>query len=62
VQKLVDEVAPAVVQGYMIVDAADMDRNEVEDVIGVGVDHTAGSEVAKVESVGTMGYNLDYSV
>ena len=50
-------------QGCKIVDAADMDRNEVEVVIVVVVvDHTAGSEVAKVGSVGTMGYNLDYSV
>lgn len=46
----------------MTVDAADMNRNEVEVVLGVVVDHTAGSEAGKVESADTMGYSLDYSV
>jgi hypothetical protein len=61
-QKMVDGVALAVVQaqGYMFVDAADMDRNEV--VVGVVVDRIAGAEVGKVEFVDTMGYNLDYLV
>jgi hypothetical protein len=43
---------------YMIVDAADMDRNEV--VVEVGVDHTAEVEAEKVEFADTMGYTLDY--
>ena len=47
-------------QGCKIVDAADMDRNEVEVVLGVVVDHIAELEVWKVESVDTMGYNRDY--
>ena len=50
------------VQGYMVVDVADMDRNEVEVGVVVGaVDRIAGVEAGKVESVGTMGYNLDCS-
>ena len=44
-QKLADGVALAVVQGCMTVDAADMDRNEVEVVLEVVVDHIAELEV-----------------
>lgn len=57
-QKLVDGVGLAGELEYMIVDVADMDRNEVV-VVGVVVDHIAGVVVGKVESVDTMGYNLD---
>ena len=61
-QKQVDGVG-RVVREYTIVDAADMDRNEVV-VVGVVVDRIAEVEVAagKVEFVDTMGYNLDYLV
>jgi len=46
----------------MTVDAADMDRNGVEVVVGVVVDHIAELGVGQVESADTMGYNLDYLV